>query len=61
MRCKLDEILKPGDIARVAEKTNIHRNTITRYKNNERLPRIDHAYRIAEAVGRSVYEIWPPN
>lgn len=60
MQCKLKEILKPGDITRLCEKTGIHRNSITRYKENDRLPRIDHAYKIASYFGKSVYDIWPP-
>ncbi|KPH76055.1 helix-turn-helix domain-containing protein [Oceanobacillus caeni] len=60
MKCKLNEILKPGDITRLSEKTGIHRNSITRYKENERLPRIDHAYLIADYFNKTVYDIWPP-
>ncbi|RDW16510.1 hypothetical protein CWR48_15805 [Oceanobacillus arenosus] len=60
MECRLNEILRPGDITRLADKTGIHRNTIRRYKDNERLPKIDHAYKIADFFGKTVYDIWPP-
>lgn len=61
MECKLKYFLRPGDITRMAAETGIHRNSITRYKENERLPRIDHAYKIADYFNKSVYDIWPPN
>ena len=61
LECKLKKILKPGDITRISDKTGIHRNSISRYVNNERLPRIHHAYKIAAALNKTVYEIWPPD
>ncbi len=60
MKCKLKELLRPGDITRISEKTGIHRNSIARYMKNEQLPRIDHAYRISSYLNKTVYEIWPP-
>ncbi|MYL45080.1 helix-turn-helix domain-containing protein [Virgibacillus halodenitrificans] len=61
MECKLKQFLKPGDIQLLCSKTNIHRNSISRYINNDRIPRLDHAYKIASALNKSVYEIWPPD
>jgi len=61
MKCKLNDLLRQGEIAIVSRKTGIHRNSITRYKQNERLPRIDDAYKIAAYFGKTVYDIWPPD
>lgn len=61
MKCKLKEFLRPGDITKISERTGIHRNSISRYINNERLPRLDHAYKIASQLNKTVYDIWPPD
>jgi plasmid maintenance system antidote protein VapI len=58
---KLKEVLGSNEILWLSEKTGIHRNTITSYINGSRLPRIDNAYKVASALGKSVYEIWPPD
>ncbi|MRG87027.1 helix-turn-helix transcriptional regulator [Salinibacillus xinjiangensis] len=60
MECKLKDFVKPGDITKISDRKNIHRNTISRYMKNEQLPRIDHAYKIASYYGKTVYDIWPP-
>jgi DNA-binding XRE family transcriptional regulator len=61
MRCNLDKILRHGDIALLSDLTGIHRNVIRQYRDNEVLPRIDNAYKIASYFNKTVYDIWPPN
>jgi DNA-binding XRE family transcriptional regulator len=59
MRCNLKHLLKHGDINMIVEKTGIHRNTIRDYKNENQMPGLDHAYKIAKALNKSIFDIWP--
>lgn len=45
-------------ITSLAEKSGVHRNSISAYVKGA-APRLDNAYKIANALGVSVYEIWP--
>ncbi|MGJ9460147.1 helix-turn-helix domain-containing protein [Oceanobacillus sp. CF4.6] len=59
MECKLKEFLRQGDIIRLSEKTGVHRNTISSYIRGT-APQLDKAYKIASALNKTVYDIWPP-
>lgn len=42
----------------LAKQVGVHRNTITRTMEGS-IPHLDLAYRIAKALNKSVYDIWP--
>ncbi|WP_413382537.1 helix-turn-helix transcriptional regulator [Alkalihalobacillus sp. 1P02AB] len=44
----------------LATQTKIKRTTLNNYKNEDIMPPIDKAYKIAKALNKSVYEIWVP-
>jgi putative transcriptional regulator len=44
----------------LAESTGIHRVTIARYESNRVSPSIEHAYRIAQALGVTIDELLRP-
>ncbi|WP_068672261.1 helix-turn-helix transcriptional regulator [Oceanobacillus sp. Castelsardo] len=60
MECRLKELLDGRTIAWLSDKTGVHRNTITSYIRGT-APQLDKAYLIADALNKSVYDIWPPN
>lgn len=43
----------------LAELTGLSRTTITMIANDNTIPKLDNAYLIAEALGVTVYDIWP--
>lgn len=59
MKCRLLEILDGRPISWLANKSGVHRNTITSYLKGA-APQLDKAYKIAEALDKTVYDIWPP-
>ncbi|WP_425712077.1 helix-turn-helix transcriptional regulator [Fictibacillus sp. Mic-4] len=44
----------------LAQKTEINRNTLHSYIRGTD-PSLSNAYKIADALNKTVYEIWPPN
>jgi putative transcriptional regulator len=59
MKCNLRKILNVRGIKQswLADKVGIGEAHMSRIKNGL-LPRLDLAYRIAEALGLTVYDIW---
>ncbi len=60
MENRLKEILDDRGIKYgwLADQVEISRNTVTELMKGAR-PHLDLAYRIADALGLSVYDIWP--
>lgn len=60
MENRLKEILDARGIKYgwLAEQAGVSRNTVTSLINGS-CPRLDLAYRVAAALGLSVYDIWP--
>jgi putative transcriptional regulator len=58
MENHLKEALDGRMIKWLADKTGINRNTISSYLKGT-VPSLDNAYKIADALGKSVYDIWP--
>jgi putative transcriptional regulator len=57
---RLKDILVRRGIKQVwlAEKAGVNRNTITNLVNGSE-PKLSLAYKVAEALGMTVYDIWP--
>jgi len=57
---RLEEILKEQGRLNywLADKADIHRNTITRIIKGSYTPGLDVAHRIAKALNLSIYDIW---
>lgn len=59
MESKLEEFLDGRPISWLADKSGVHRNSISQYIHKDVIPKLDNAYKIANAFGKSVYEVWP--
>lgn len=58
MECRLNEALDGRTIKWLSKKTGLHRNTLSSYlKGNA--PQLDKAYKVAAAINKTVYDIWP--
>lgn len=59
MECRIREYLDGRPVSWLAEKSGVKRTTINNYIKGG-IPQLDKAYKIAEALGVTVYDIWPP-
>lgn len=59
MECRLSEALDGRTVKWLSEKTGLHRNTLSSYLKGT-APQLDKAYKVAKALNKNVYEIWPP-
>jgi plasmid maintenance system antidote protein VapI len=54
---RIEELLDGRPITWLAEKSNVHRNTIHGIIKGA-MPRLDVAHRLAKALDKSIYELW---
>ncbi|GAX91263.1 transcriptional regulator [Effusibacillus lacus] len=60
MKCRLKVILAEKGLKSkwLAEKAGIQNATLSRIINGKTIPTLDVAFRIAEALGMSIHDIW---